>query len=277
MRPTAQRRTQSWCRLGSSVAGNRSRSHTRSSPWSVRRHAGDRESTIHYEAARLLSARPTAHDAVAEHLLASEPRGEAWIVENVVAAARAEAGQARPARGRPLRESACRAAASRGRAAVAPRARLGRGERGARRLVHRSGGGCRSRRSGTADRAQTSAAVRRALNRAQRFAERTRYWIAQRRPVRSGRRVGLRARSRSCRRRHERSHTDRLDRRAPSASARACRGRTAVPGGLLGAAAFSSVLANEPGRSAPRWRPGPHAAVRSPRRASSPGRLSLSW
>ena len=67
---------------------------------------GIERAQIHYEAARPLSARPTAHDAVAEHLLASEPRGETWSWRTSSRLRGPQPGRRAPARGCPLRESA---------------------------------------------------------------------------------------------------------------------------------------------------------------------------
>jgi len=50
----------------------------------------------HRRAAELLSARPGSDAHVAEHLLASEPAGDRWVVERLVAAARAAAKQGAP-------------------------------------------------------------------------------------------------------------------------------------------------------------------------------------
>jgi DNA-binding CsgD family transcriptional regulator len=51
---------------------------------------------LHARAAELLDARHAAADAVAAHLLATEPRGEPWVVERLAAAARSAAARGAP-------------------------------------------------------------------------------------------------------------------------------------------------------------------------------------
>ncbi len=50
----------------------------------------------HSRAARLFAEQPGAYECVAEHLLASEPAGDYWVVERLVEAARAAARQGAP-------------------------------------------------------------------------------------------------------------------------------------------------------------------------------------
>ena len=53
---------------------------------------------LHYDAARQLAPRSAMRDVVAEHLLASAPRGDAWVAQTVVSAARAAAASGAPVR-----------------------------------------------------------------------------------------------------------------------------------------------------------------------------------
>ena len=57
--------------------------------------AGVRD-TLHARAAEILAARHAARDAVAVHLLATEPRGRTWVVDQLAAAARLAIAQGAP-------------------------------------------------------------------------------------------------------------------------------------------------------------------------------------
>ena len=57
---------------------------------------GGQRARGHLAAARLLAQRPGANERVAEHLLASEPASDAWVVERLVQAARAAARSGAP-------------------------------------------------------------------------------------------------------------------------------------------------------------------------------------
>ena len=90
----------------------------------------------HRRAAGLLAGQPGSNERVANHLLASEPAGDGWVVERLVEAAR-EAGK----RGAPepeavfLRRALAEPPAPRQPVRIAARPRNGRGERRARRLA----------------------------------------------------------------------------------------------------------------------------------------------
>jgi DNA-binding CsgD family transcriptional regulator len=201
---------------------------------------------IHYEAARLLSVRPTAHDAVAEHLLASEPRGETWVVEKVVAAARAAAGAGAPRR----------AAVLFGRALAEPPPpedepqlllELGSAEASAGLdgwCIHLEA--AVDAASEGRPRADAARLFARALNRAQRFAEAVEVLDRAAASLDPGDELALELEAAAVVvGMNDPTPTGSIDGRRSALRARAENGMP-VPAELLAAAAFSSVLANEP-------------------------------
>ena len=207
---------------------------------------GIERAQIHYGAARLLSARPTANDAVAEHLLASEPRGEAWVVERLVAAARAAAGAGAPRR----------AAVLFGRALAEPPPpedepqlllELGSAEASAGLdgwCVHLEAA-VDAAPDGRA-RADAARLFARALNRAQRFAEAVEVLDRAAAALDPDDELALELEAAAVVvGMNDPTPTGSIDGRRAALRARA-EDDTPVPAELLGAAAFSSVLANEP-------------------------------
>jgi DNA-binding CsgD family transcriptional regulator len=207
---------------------------------------GIERAQIHYEAARLLSVRPTAHDAVAEHLLASEPRGETWVVEKVVAAARAAAGAGAPRR----------AAVLFGRALAEPPPpedepqlllELGSAEASAGLdgwCIHLEA--AVDAASEGRPRADAARLFARALNRAQRFAEAVEVLDRAAASLDPGDELALELEAAAVVvGMNDPTPTGSIDGRRSALRARAENGMP-VPAELLAAAAFSSVLANEP-------------------------------
>jgi DNA-binding CsgD family transcriptional regulator len=207
---------------------------------------GIERAQIHYEAARLLSVRPTAHDAVAEHLLASEPRGETWVVEKVVAAARAAAGAGAPRR----------AAVLFGRALAEPPPpedepqlllELGSAEASAGLdgwCIHLEA--AVDAASEGRPRADAARLFARALNRAQRFAEAVEVLDRAAASLDPGDELALELEAAAVVvGMNDPTPTGSIDGRRSALRARA-ENDMPVPAELLAAAAFSSVLANEP-------------------------------
>ena len=125
----------------------------------------------HRGAAQLFAAQPGANELVAEHLLVSDPAGDAWVVERLVEAARAATRSGAPESAAVyLRRALAEPPQPDAAAGAAARAGHGGGERRTARLAARSAGGGRVAPD-EASGAAASMVLALALSRAQRPAE----------------------------------------------------------------------------------------------------------